>query len=134
MSSPVTATNQVATITGARTSVSTTTRQARAGRLRIGLVAPPWFAVPPARYGGIEAVVALLADGLADRGHEVTLFASGGSATRARLVSRLRQAAVGTARSERIPMSITRCSPSSIAVASTSFRSTAASSESWSAR
>ena len=88
MSSPVTATNQVATITGARTSVSTTTRQARAGRLRIGLVAPPWFAVPPARYGGIEAVVALLADGLADRGHEVTLFASGGSATRARLVSR----------------------------------------------
>lgn len=56
-------------------------------RLRIGLVAPPWFAVPPRGYGGIEWVVSSLADGLAERGHEVTLFASGGSRTTARLVS-----------------------------------------------
>ncbi|MCC6388197.1 MAG: glycosyltransferase family 4 protein [Dehalococcoidia bacterium] len=55
--------------------------------LRIGLVAPPWFAVPPRGYGGIEWVVSSLADGLAERGHDVTLFASGGSQTSARLVS-----------------------------------------------
>ena len=55
--------------------------------MRIGLVAPPWFAVPPAGYGGIERVVSYLADGLARRGHFVTLFASGGSRTEARLVS-----------------------------------------------
>jgi glycosyltransferase involved in cell wall biosynthesis len=55
--------------------------------VRIAQIAPPWFAVPPERYGGIEWVVALLADGLADRGHDTTLYASGGSKTRAKLVS-----------------------------------------------
>jgi glycosyltransferase involved in cell wall biosynthesis len=53
--------------------------------MRIGQIAPPWVAVPPAGYGGIEWVVALLADGLVDRGHDVTLFATGDSTTRARL-------------------------------------------------
>jgi glycosyltransferase involved in cell wall biosynthesis len=57
--------------------------------MRIALIAPPWYPVPPAGYGGIEWVVALLADGLADRGHDVTLFAPSGSTTRARLVSPL---------------------------------------------
>jgi glycosyltransferase involved in cell wall biosynthesis len=56
-------------------------------RLRIGVVAPAWFAVPPERYGGVEWVVSLLADGLVDQGHEVVLFASGGSVTKAELVS-----------------------------------------------
>ena len=32
---------------------------------------------PPTGYGGIELVVSLLADGLVDAGHDVTLFASG---------------------------------------------------------
>lgn len=53
--------------------------------MRVLQVAPPWFAVPPEGYGGIEWVVAALADGLADRGCEVTLLASGGSQTHARL-------------------------------------------------
>jgi glycosyltransferase involved in cell wall biosynthesis len=53
--------------------------------LRIAILAPPWFAVPPTGYGGIEWVVALLADGLVDAGHDVTLFASGDSRTRATL-------------------------------------------------
>ncbi|HEX2029531.1 MAG TPA: glycosyltransferase, partial [Nitriliruptorales bacterium] len=53
--------------------------------MRILQIAPPWFAVPPESYGGIEWVVALLADGLTDAGHEVTLVASGGSRTHARL-------------------------------------------------
>jgi glycosyltransferase involved in cell wall biosynthesis len=43
--------------------------------------------VPPTGYGGIEAVVSLLADGLAADGHDVTLFASGDSRTDAELVS-----------------------------------------------
>ena len=42
--------------------------------------------VPPARYGGTERVVATLTDELVRRGHKVTLFAAGGSRTRARLV------------------------------------------------
>ncbi len=55
--------------------------------MQIGLVCPVWFPVPPEAYGGTERVVALLADGLVDAGHDVTLFASGDSQTRARLES-----------------------------------------------
>jgi glycosyltransferase involved in cell wall biosynthesis len=55
--------------------------------MRIAIVAPVWFPVPPAGYGGIELVVSLLAEGLVDAGHDVTLFASGGSRTSAHLVS-----------------------------------------------
>jgi len=53
--------------------------------MRIAEICPPWLAVPPKGYGGIEWVVALLADGLADAGHDVTLFATGDSQTGARL-------------------------------------------------
>src|SRR5581483_201013 len=56
-------------------------------RLRIAVISPVWFPVPPTGYGGIEWVVWLLADGLADAGHDVTLFASGDSHTRAKLSS-----------------------------------------------
>jgi len=55
-------------------------------RLRIAQIAPPWFAVPPSGYGGAEWVVSLLAEGLVDRGHDVTLFAAGGSHTGGKLV------------------------------------------------
>jgi glycosyltransferase involved in cell wall biosynthesis len=55
--------------------------------VRIALLCPPWLAVPPKGYGGIEWVVALEADGLAEAGHEVTLFATGDSKTTARLES-----------------------------------------------
>jgi glycosyltransferase involved in cell wall biosynthesis len=57
--------------------------------VRIAQIAPVWFPVPPSGYGGIELVVALLTDGLADEGYDVTLFASGGSRGRARIVSPL---------------------------------------------
>jgi glycosyltransferase involved in cell wall biosynthesis len=53
--------------------------------MRIAQVAPPWLAVPPRGYGGIEWVVALAADGLVERGHDVTLFATGDSVTKAKL-------------------------------------------------
>jgi glycosyltransferase involved in cell wall biosynthesis len=55
--------------------------------MRVGLLCPVWFPVPPEAYGGTERVVALLADGLVEAGHDVTLFASGDSQTRARLES-----------------------------------------------
>jgi glycosyltransferase involved in cell wall biosynthesis len=55
--------------------------------VRVAVLSPVWFPVPPSGYGGIEWIVSLLADGLVDAGHDVTLFASGDSRTRARLAS-----------------------------------------------
>lgn len=55
--------------------------------MRIGLLGPISWRVPPRTYGGWEQVTANLADGLVDAGHDVTLFASGDSRTRARLQS-----------------------------------------------
>ena len=47
------------------------------------MVAPPYFPVPPDGYGGVEAVVADLIDGLVERGHHVTLIGAGGHRTKA---------------------------------------------------
>jgi glycosyltransferase involved in cell wall biosynthesis len=55
--------------------------------MKIAVLSPVWFPVPPTRYGGIEWIVSLLAEGLVRAGHDVTLFASGDSSTRAKLVS-----------------------------------------------
>ena len=55
--------------------------------MKIALLAPPYLPVPPLAYGGTEKIISLLADGLVDGGHDVTLFASGDSQTRAKLVS-----------------------------------------------
>src|SRR5256886_12053009 len=46
-------------------------------RLRIAMVAPPWYELPPLGYGGLEVITAALVDGLVDRGHDVTLFGAG---------------------------------------------------------
>jgi glycosyltransferase involved in cell wall biosynthesis len=54
-------------------------------KLRIAQVAPLWTPIPPRTYGGIELLMKLLIDELVERGHEVTLFASGDCSTRARL-------------------------------------------------
>ncbi|MCK5590166.1 MAG: glycosyltransferase family 4 protein [Dehalococcoidales bacterium] len=51
--------------------------------MRIAMVVPPWFKVPPDGYGGIEVLVSLWADGLVDKGHEVTLFTVADSVTKA---------------------------------------------------
>ncbi|GAA4287558.1 glycosyltransferase family 4 protein [Georgenia daeguensis] len=51
--------------------------------LRIAMVAPPFFELPPTGYGGIELVVADLIDTLVERGHEVTLIGAGRNGTRA---------------------------------------------------
>jgi glycosyltransferase involved in cell wall biosynthesis len=47
--------------------------------MRIAMVSTPFVSVPPPRYGGTELIVAELVRGLADAGHEVTLFATGDS-------------------------------------------------------
>jgi glycosyltransferase involved in cell wall biosynthesis len=54
--------------------------------MKIALVSPFEERVPPVTYGGIELVVSHLAENLTDLGHQVTLFASGDSKTRAKLV------------------------------------------------
>jgi glycosyltransferase involved in cell wall biosynthesis len=60
--------------------------------VRIAQVSPLHESVPPALYGGTERVVANLTEELVRAGHEVTLFASGDSRTRARLVAPCRHA------------------------------------------
>jgi glycosyltransferase involved in cell wall biosynthesis len=57
--------------------------------MRIAQIAPLWNKIPPQTYGGIERIVHILCDGLVARGHEVTLFATGDSQTRAKLQSRV---------------------------------------------
>jgi glycosyltransferase involved in cell wall biosynthesis len=54
--------------------------------MRIAQLAPLAESVPPKLYGGTERVVAWLVDELVDLGHEVTLFASGDSLTKGKLV------------------------------------------------
>jgi glycosyltransferase involved in cell wall biosynthesis len=54
--------------------------------VKIAQIAPLYEAVPPKLYGGTERVIAALCDALVGLGHEVTLFASGDSGTRARLI------------------------------------------------
>ncbi|MGO4839154.1 glycosyltransferase, partial [Rhizobiaceae sp. 2RAB30] len=54
--------------------------------MRIAQVAPLFEAVPPKFYGGTERIVSYLTEELVTLGHDVTLFASGDSSTRATLV------------------------------------------------
>jgi len=56
-------------------------------KLKIAQVSPLWYSVPPKGYGGTELIVSRLTEGLIKRGHKVTLFASGDSKTKAKLVS-----------------------------------------------
>src|ERR1019366_8401178 len=53
--------------------------------MRIAQIAPLTETVPPKLYGGTERVVSFLTEELVAQGHEVTLFACGGSVTSAKL-------------------------------------------------
>ena len=53
--------------------------------MKIAMVMPPWFKIPPEGYGGIEIIVSLLTDGLVEKGHEVTLFTISESQSKARI-------------------------------------------------
>jgi len=54
--------------------------------MRIAQVSPLYESVPPKYYGGTERVVSYLVEELVKEGHDVTLFASGDSITRAHLI------------------------------------------------
>ena len=54
--------------------------------MKIAHVAPLYESVPPKFYGGTERIIAYLVDGLAELGHDVTLFASADAETKAKLV------------------------------------------------
>jgi glycosyltransferase involved in cell wall biosynthesis len=60
--------------------------------LSIAMLAPPWIAVPPTGYGGVETVVADLTEALVERGHDVTLFCAPGSYSGATTVPLLDEA------------------------------------------
>ena len=51
--------------------------------MKIAQVAPLWESVPPVLYGGTERVVSFITEELVRQGHDVTLFASGDSTTKA---------------------------------------------------
>lgn len=54
--------------------------------MRIAQIAPLYESVPPKLYGGTERIVSYLTEELVRQGHDVTLFASADSRTRAELV------------------------------------------------
>ena len=53
--------------------------------MRIAQVAPVATTIPPPKSGSVELMASLLTEGLVARGHEVTLFATGDSLTKANL-------------------------------------------------
>jgi glycosyltransferase involved in cell wall biosynthesis len=56
--------------------------------LRIAMLVPPWYELPPAGYGGLEQMCAALVDALVAQGHQVTVFGAGRrSGTSAEFVS-----------------------------------------------
>jgi glycosyltransferase involved in cell wall biosynthesis len=59
--------------------------------VRIAVLAPISWRVPPLHYGPWELFASLLTEGLVSRGHDVTLFATGESQTSARLRSVVRR-------------------------------------------
>jgi glycosyltransferase involved in cell wall biosynthesis len=59
--------------------------------VRIAQVSPLFESVPPKYYGGTERVVSFLTEELVRQGHDVTLYASGDSVTKARLIAPCRR-------------------------------------------
>lgn len=60
--------------------------------MRIAQIAPLIETVPPKHYGGTERIVSFLTEELVRAGHEVTLFGSGDSVTKARLIAPIKRA------------------------------------------
>jgi len=48
-------------------------------KYNIAIIADPYIQVPPETYGGIERTIAILVEGLVNRGHRVVLWAAPGS-------------------------------------------------------
>ncbi len=54
-------------------------------KMRIAQFCPPILPTPPPKYGGTERIASMLTEELVRRGHDVTLYATGNSKTRAKL-------------------------------------------------
>lgn len=72
--------------TDERPAVNRETHERSPDKLRVGMLAPISWRVPPRHYGPWEQFVSILTEGLVARGVDVTLFATADSITRARLV------------------------------------------------
>lgn len=57
--------------------------------MKIAIVSPVMVPVPPPKYGGIQLIVAEIAEGLAKRGHQVTVFCSGESTIGGKNITRV---------------------------------------------
>ena len=68
--------------------------------LRIGVVAPPFYELPPRGYGGTELVCFLLAQGLVANGHDVAVAAAGRNRTSARFLATFEEPQVEGTESE----------------------------------
>src|SRR5687767_3413354 len=53
--------------------------------MKIAMISTPYVPVPPKGYGGTELVVSLITERSIQRGHDVTLYATGDSNTSAEL-------------------------------------------------
>ena len=53
--------------------------------MRITHIAPVATTIPPPKSGSVELMTSLLTEGLVARGHDVTLFATADSTTKAKL-------------------------------------------------
>lgn len=56
-------------------------------KLKIVIISTLWETTPPKLYGGTERIASYLTEELVKRGHDVTLFATGDSRTKAQLIS-----------------------------------------------
>jgi len=74
--------------------------------MRIAMVAPPWFEVPPDGYGGIEQMVATLIHGLEASGDDVTLIAAGEDRTDAELRRTFRSTPDGLGGPDSLPIEL----------------------------
>ena len=74
--------------------------------LRVAVLAPIAWRTPPRHYGPWELFASLLADGLVDLGHDVTLFATADSVTTARLYA---TAACGWSEDAQIDPKVAEC-------------------------
>jgi glycosyltransferase involved in cell wall biosynthesis len=74
--------------------------------VRIAMVAPPWYDVPPDGYGGTEQLVGTLVDGLIQRGHDVVLIAAGEDRTEADLVRTFRVIPDGLGGPDSLPIEL----------------------------
>src|SRR5229473_3155171 len=55
--------------------------------MKIAMISTPYVSVPPKGYGGTELIVSLITEHLVRRGHNVTLYTTGNSQTKATLKS-----------------------------------------------